>query len=158
MFLTFGKWLQETISYINVRITHYIWKLFINISIILFYRSIKAIVILGIFSLFFLFVIIPFFFRWCSTLQRHMVFLPYGKIIHYICLRNCLCWVFILRKLHWLHISHFSSLAKTYQFFRSWERRLIRNNQFLSRNISKSKSWCMAYTSEISRDRKWGQG
>ena len=68
----------------------YIWKLFINISFILFYRSIKAIVILGIFSLFFLFVIIPFFFRWCSTLQRHMVFLPYGKIIHYICLRNCL--------------------------------------------------------------------
>ena len=68
----------------------YTWKLFINISIILFYRSIKAIVILGIFSLFFLFVIIPFFFRWCSTLQRHMVFLPYGKIIHYLCLRNCL--------------------------------------------------------------------
>ena len=165
MFLTFGKWLQETISYINVRIAisknHYTWKLLINISIILFYRSIKAIVILGIFSLFFLFVIIPFFFRWCSTLQRHMVFLPYGKIIRYICLQNCLLSHFDakkIKKLYWLDISHFSSLAKTYQFFRSWERRLIRNNQFLSRNISKSKSWCMAYTSEISRDRKWGQG
>ena len=95
-FSIIGKWLQETISYINVRIAiskkDYIWKLFINISFILFYRSIKAIVILGIFSLFFLFVIIPFFFRWCSTLQRHMVFLPYGKIIRYICLQNCLLW------------------------------------------------------------------
>lgn len=39
--------------------------------------SIKAIIVLGIFSLFFLFVILPFFFRWCSTLQRHMVFLPW---------------------------------------------------------------------------------
>ena len=63
-----------------------------------------------------------------------------------------------IKKLYWLDIFLFSSLAKTYQFFRSWERRLIRNNQFLSRNISKSKSWCMAYASEISRDRKWGQG
>jgi len=39
--------------------------------------SIKAIIALGLLSLFFLFVVIPFFFHWCATLQRHMVFLPY---------------------------------------------------------------------------------
>ena len=87
----------------------YIWKLFINISIILFYRSIKAIVILGIFSLFFLFIIIPFFFRWCSTLQRHMVFLPYGKIIRgHMFTKLLIITIFSLdfhaTKIHWLHI------------------------------------------------------
>lgn len=39
--------------------------------------SLKRIVILGCLWLFILFVVIPTVFRTCSTLQRHMVFLPY---------------------------------------------------------------------------------
>ena len=158
VFLIFGKWLQETISYINVRMIIYE-----NCSLIFLSYCFTGASRQLLFLEYFLY-------SFCSSLSRS----SFGGAQHYRdtwyfyhTVRLSTIYVyeiayhhnfFMLRKLHWLHISHFSSLAKTYQFFWSWERRLIRNNQFLSRNISKSKSWCMAYTSEISRDRKWGQG
>jgi hypothetical protein len=43
------------------------------------FRNIRTIFIFGIIILVFLFIVLPIFFRWCATLQRHMVFLPWGK-------------------------------------------------------------------------------
>ena len=45
------------------------------------FRSLKRILFLGSVWLFILFVVVPTVFRSCSTLQRHMVFLPYGKSV-----------------------------------------------------------------------------
>ena len=49
-----------------------------NVCCILF-RSPRAIIVLSILVLIMLFVVIPTFFRYNKTIQRHMIFLPWGK-------------------------------------------------------------------------------
>jgi len=56
-------------------------KYFLLCSFCLFFRNIRTIFIFGILILVFLFIVLPIFFRWCATLQRHMVFLPWGKSV-----------------------------------------------------------------------------
>ena len=59
------------------------WKKENNFCIfgIIFFRSLKSILITGLLGLIFLFIVIPSIFRWSTVVQRQMVFLPWGKHI-----------------------------------------------------------------------------